>query len=97
MRKRGGDRTGIPNVVSATAKENIIAVFTRLGGTAEMAAWARKNQTDFYKIYGRLIPTDVNHSGSIGQYTAIPTEQRDIDAVASAVGATADGNPSQPH
>jgi len=27
------------------AKENIAAVFTRLGGTAEMAKWAKANQT----------------------------------------------------
>lgn len=36
----------------------MIAVFTRLGGTAEMAKWAKDNLTEFYKLYARLIPTE---------------------------------------
>lgn len=48
-----------PGKVSASAKENIVAVFTRMGGTAAMAKWARKNQTEFYKLYGRLVPHEV--------------------------------------
>lgn len=88
-------RKGSPNKVTNTAKENIIAVFTRLGSTAAMAKWASDNQTEFYKLYGRLIPTDVNHSGIIGSYTAIPTEQRDVDSMASAAGAATDGNTPQ--
>ena len=49
---------GIPNKLGAQAKENIVAVFTRLGGTAAMAAWARRNQTEFYRLYARLIPSE---------------------------------------
>jgi hypothetical protein len=44
-----GSRKGRPNAITATAKENLIAVFTRLGGTAAMAKWAEANQTDFYR------------------------------------------------
>lgn len=51
---------GQPNTVSATAKENMIAVFTRLGGTAAMAKWARANQSDFYRLYARLIPQQID-------------------------------------
>jgi hypothetical protein len=54
---------GAKNKVSATAKENVAAVFTRLRGTAGMADWARLNLTEFYKLYGRLIPVDNIHSG----------------------------------
>lgn len=60
-------RKGSPNKVHATAKENLIAVFTRLGGTAAMATWAQDNLTEFYKLYGRLIPTDVNLRGRDGE------------------------------
>lgn len=58
--KVGGRVKGTPNKVTTTAKENILAVFTRLGGTAQMAAWARENQTEFYKIYARLVPTETH-------------------------------------
>lgn len=53
-------RKGKPNATSATAKENLIAVFTRLGGTAQMAAWAKKNQSDFYRLYARLVPQQID-------------------------------------
>lgn len=55
-RKTGGRRKGTPNKVTATARENIIAVFTRLGGVDAMAEWASENPTEFYKRYARLIP-----------------------------------------
>ena len=49
---------GVLNKVGAQVKENIVAVFTRLGGTAAMAGWARENQTEFYRLYARLIPSE---------------------------------------
>ena len=52
-----------PGKVNALAKENIIAVFIRMGGTAAMAKWAKKNQTEFYKLYGRLVPHEVTGPG----------------------------------
>lgn len=52
-------RKGSPNKLSGTAKENIAAVFTRLGGTAAMASWAEENQTEFYKLYAKLVPLSV--------------------------------------
>lgn len=60
----GGRQKGSKNKLGATAKENIIAVFTRLGGTSEMAKWAKENPTEFYKLYGRLIPVEQKVSGS---------------------------------
>lgn len=62
-RNPNGRPKGVPNKVSGNAKENIQAVFLRLGGTTRMAEWAEDNQTDFYKIYARLIPADVKLSG----------------------------------
>lgn len=53
-------RKGKPNITGSTAKENMIAVFTRLGGTAAMATWARRNKTDFYRLYAKLVPQQVD-------------------------------------
>lgn len=60
QRNKGGRPPGSPNKVSAQAKENIIAVFTRIGGTAGMAKWAEKNRTDFYRIYAKLLPVELS-------------------------------------
>jgi hypothetical protein len=50
---------GAKNKLSGQAKENIQAVFVRLGGTAAMAAWAEDNKTEFYRIYSRLLPHEL--------------------------------------
>ena len=60
--KTGGRKSGTPNKLSGVAKDNIAAVFTRLGGTAAMAEWAADNKTQFYQLYAKLLP--VEHSGT---------------------------------
>ena len=49
-------RKGKPNKMSGTVKENLVAVFTRLGGTSAMAEWAEENTTEFYKLYAKMLP-----------------------------------------
>lgn len=74
-----------PNKLGAEVKENIVAVFTRLGSTAAMADWARENLTEFYKLYARLIPTEV-----IGDFTIRDaTELSDAELAAIATGGRA--------
>ena len=54
---------GAKNVISGTARENIQAVFVRLGGTAAMERWARKKQNEdaFYeRVYPRLVSQQVD-------------------------------------
>ena len=72
---------GCLNKVTADAKDNVMAVFNRLGGTAAMAKWAEKNQTEFYKLYARLIPIDNRHSGADGGPVEIkwPVPQSALD------------------
>lgn len=53
-----GRPKGVKNKTSKQAKENIEAVFVRLGSTSAMAEWARENKTEFYKIYARLLPVE---------------------------------------
>lgn len=62
----GGRPKGAKNKLGLTAKENIAAVFVRLGSTHAMAKWAENNQTEFYKLYSRLIPVESHISGREG-------------------------------
>lgn len=64
--KTGGRKAGTPNKLSGQAKENIVAVFNRLGGTAGMADWACENKTQFYAIYAKLLPIEANVTGEDG-------------------------------
>ena len=65
---------GSKNKVTESAKDNILAVFTRLGGTDTMAAWARKNQTEFYRLYARLIPQELAGRVEHEYKIAVPNE-----------------------
>jgi hypothetical protein len=62
-----GRTPGALNKTTSTAKENIMAVFNGLGGTSAMKQWAQENQTEFYKIYSRLIPADLKLSAGEGE------------------------------
>lgn len=63
----GGRAKGQPNKLNLAAREAFQFAFDSIGGAERLAAWAEENQTDFYKIYGRLIPvqaTLANPDGS---------------------------------
>lgn len=78
-------RKGSPNKIGAEVKENIVAVFIRLGSTAAMAEWARENLTEFYRLYARLIPTEV-----VGEFTIRDaTELSDAELASIATGGSA--------
>lgn len=59
-REGAGRPAGVPNKLSSTVKENIIEVFERIGGVESMAAWASENQTQFFNLYAKLLPLQVN-------------------------------------
>ncbi len=58
-REGAGRKKGVPNKLSGSVKQNIVGVFDRIGGREKMAKWAEENQTDFYRLYGRLAPTEI--------------------------------------
>ena len=57
--KGAGRKKGVPNKLSGSVKQNIVGVFDKIGGREKMAKWAEENQTDFYRLYGRLAPTEI--------------------------------------
>ena len=63
--KYGGRQKGTPNKLSGSVKDNVVAVFDQIGGLDNMATWATENQTEFYRLYSKLLPTDLNVKGSL--------------------------------
>lgn len=55
-----GRPAGTPNKTTMAAREAFQAAFDRIGGVERLGTWAEENPTEFYKLYGRLIPVDVN-------------------------------------
>lgn len=57
LRHRPGKRT---EETTITAKQKLANVFDTLGGEAAMVRWAKKNPTEFYRLWARLIPKEEN-------------------------------------
>jgi hypothetical protein len=51
-----------------------MAVFNGLGGTSAMKEWAKANQTEFYRMYAKLLPLQV--TGENGGPLQVITEVR---------------------
>jgi hypothetical protein len=66
--KTGGRKKGTSNKLSSTVKDNVIAVFDRLGGIEHMAEWASDNPTQFYNIYSKLLPIEMHGAGDDGEH-----------------------------
>lgn len=63
--RKGGRAKGTPNRFTTSAKEAFQIAFDELGGPEGLKKWARTNPTEFYKLFARLIPQDVHHSGNL--------------------------------
>lgn len=51
---RGPQRAGV------AAKEALLSAFDRMGGVAGLVKWGKKNPTEFYRIWARLLPREDN-------------------------------------
>lgn len=58
-----GRTPGSQNKFTMSAKAAFQFAFDEIGGSMALATWAKGNPNDFYKIYGRLIPTDLTSGG----------------------------------
>lgn len=54
-----GRPKGVPNKATASIKNAFKEAFEELGGAGALAEWAKENQTEFYKLSSKLIPTEV--------------------------------------
>jgi hypothetical protein len=70
-REGSGRKAGVPNKISTTVKENVIAVFEELGGIKHMTEWAKENPNNYYNIYAKILPTQAEVSGTDGQEIVI--------------------------
>lgn len=62
----GGSRKGIPNKMTRAAREALALAFEGIGGVEALIEWAKKNQTEFYKLYARLIPVELHGAAADG-------------------------------
>jgi hypothetical protein len=63
--KTGGRQPGTPNRLTGAFREAVRVVYDGLGGHRAFLRWATKNQTEFYRIASRLIPTEIPRADSV--------------------------------
>ena len=59
---RSGRQKGVANRTTATVKAALMEAFDARGGVAALLAWAEKDETEFYKLWGRLLPRELTGS-----------------------------------
>lgn len=61
-----GRKKGVPNRLTKSAREAMELAFQGIGGVSSLTKWAKDNQTEFYKLFSRLIPVQTEHTGKDG-------------------------------
>lgn len=79
--KTGGRKAGTPNKVTASVRQAFEDAFNLLQSDdqANLLAWAKNNQTEFYKLASKLIPQDVAVQGTmtLQVITGVPEPEGD--------------------
>jgi hypothetical protein len=70
-----GRPKGLPNKVTRVVKELLADAFDELGGLPAFVAWGRKNPTEFYKLWAKLLPTQLTGDRDNPLYVASPDER----------------------
>ena len=55
-----GRPRGAINLLSRTAKASVQQCFEDMGGLPAFVEWAKKNPTQFYQLYAKLLPHEVS-------------------------------------
>ena len=61
----GGRQKGTPNKTTMAVKEALTEAFDKLGGVESLKIWASDNPTEFYKLWAKMLPQDMNHTGQV--------------------------------
>ena len=62
--ENSGRKKGVPNKTTMAARVALVESFVAMGGINELTKWGKKNQTEFYKIWSKIIPTEIKASGA---------------------------------
>jgi hypothetical protein len=57
--KTGGRQKGTPNKLTASVRAALEMAFEGIGGVPKLRAWAEKEPTEFYKLWAKLLPTQL--------------------------------------
>ena len=56
--KTGGRQKGSLNKTTTAVREALTTAFEEMGGVASLVDWGRQNETEFYRLWSKLIPQE---------------------------------------
>lgn len=63
--KTGGRKKGSKNKMSADVRQSVLDTYAAIGGDKFFAEWAKQKPSDFFQIYAKLLPKDVNVDATV--------------------------------
>lgn len=88
---------GEKNLITRAIKDMILHALDRVGGEEYLAKQAEKNPVAFMTLLGKIIPTQMEHSGSINTNATEMTEDQIIARVAEIAAQRDAGNDHAVH
>lgn len=59
-RKTGGRKKGVKNATTIASREAMLAAFAEMGGVESLVNWARRHKTEFYRLWSKTLPREIN-------------------------------------
>jgi len=78
-KKFGGRQKGTPNKNTTAVKSALIEAFERLGGVDKLVEFGEENPIEFYRLWVKVLPTQLNDSESNKQPITINIVKDDIE------------------
>lgn len=60
---KAGRPKGTPNKITTNVKRAFEEAFEKKGGVPSFIRWAKENETEFYRLYAKLLPKDLKLDG----------------------------------
>ena len=76
-----GRPKGSKSKTTESIRQAFITAFEKLGGVQSLVTWGKANETEFYRLIGRVLPKEVEISGPDGG----PIEIKLMDRLAKAL------------
>jgi hypothetical protein len=54
-----GRKKGVPNKTTASVKAALCEAFEQRGGVPALLKWANAEPTEFYKLWGKMLPKEI--------------------------------------
>jgi hypothetical protein len=80
QKKTGGRRKGTPNKTTVSVKTALHEAFAEFGGVPSLVKWAKKNPTEFLKLWVKTMPAEFRGSLDMAQPARLVIVEEIIDA-----------------